>query len=262
MTHDQPDVSEEQAQVKLREIANFADQLMERSGTPQGFTIEAKSPLAGDDSYTDPYQTSHAVKMSITYAADHLHGLCALVLNSGYLHLASPFTVARGALESASAAIWIASPQTRDERVRRTLRWNIQDVKDGNKAADGAGLPVPTSLEDRKKKIEAVAAKRSIPFAVIKNGYSSTEAVEAAERHLNNSFGVLFPWRLASGFAHGRRWSMLAFSETMERTATQHPNVLNIKMENDFGRVLYFAMSAAFAIKGAITLYEQRGTDP
>jgi hypothetical protein len=262
MTHDQPDVSEEQAQTKLREIATFADTLIERSATPQGFAIEPKSSLAGDDMHTDPYQTSHAVKMSITYAADHLHGLCALVLNSGFLHLAAPFTVARGALESASAAIWIASPQSRDERVRRTLRWNIKDVKDGSKAADDAGIPIPTPLADRKRKIEAVAAKRSIPFTEIKNGYTSTEAVEAAEKYVNNPMGVLFPWRVASGFAHGRRWSMLAFSEVMEKAATSTPGVTNVKMENDFSRVLFFAMAAALTIKGAIALYEKRGTAP
>lgn len=34
---------------------------------------------------------------------------------------------------------------------------------------------------------------------------------------------------------------------------------MNLKAENDYDRVLFFAMAAALAIQGAIALYEERG---
>jgi hypothetical protein len=104
--------SEEQTRAKWLEIATLAEMLTERSGTENGFSISPGSPLSGDDRHCQPYHVSHAVKVSITSAVDHLHALCALVLRSGFLHLAAPATLARGALECASAAVWMASPRS------------------------------------------------------------------------------------------------------------------------------------------------------
>jgi hypothetical protein len=200
--------------------------------------------------------------MNITSAADHLHATCALVLRTGFLHLAAPATLARGVLECASTAIWIASPITRNERITRALKWNIEDVRDGDRAATGAGLPVPTSLQDRKAKIEAVANKRSLPFRTISGGYRSSDAVKAAEDYLKSPFGVVLPWQLASGFAHGRRWAMLAFADTMQKRTTSDPDVTGIKMESDWTRVLFLGLAAASVLLGAVRLFEQRGAAP
>jgi hypothetical protein len=239
-------------------IATLADKLISRSETAGGFRVAPGSAFAGDDRHCQPYHASHAAMMSITAAADHLHALCALVLQSGFLHLAAPATLARGVLESASAAVWIANPTLRDERITRALKWNVTDIKDGDKAATGAGLPVPTPLQDRLDKVENVALARGLAFKPISGGYKSTEVVIEAEAVLAPPLGVLFPWRLASGFAHGRRWSMLAFADTMQKQATQDPAVSNIKMENDISRVLYLGWAAATVIQGAVRMYDQR----
>jgi hypothetical protein len=148
------------------------------------------------------------------------------------------------------------------ERVERALKWNIKDIKDGNRAAAEAGIPVPTSLQDRIDKVEKVANKRSLPFTPIKGGYTSTEAVKAAEAYLKPPLGGAFPWQLASGFAHGRRWAILAFADTMQKQVTSDPDVSNIKMENDHTKVLYLGMAAAFVVRGAVRVYEERGTAP
>ena len=254
--------SEKQVRATWAKIASLAAKLAERSETENGFSISPRSPFAGDDCHCQPYHVSHAVKMSITAAIDHLHALCALVFQSGFLHLAAPAALARGALECASTAVWIASPSKRDERIERALKWNIADVKDSDRAATDAGIPVPTSLQDRKNKIEAVAVKRSLPFKPISGGYKSSDAVKAAEEFLKPPLGVVLPWQLASGFAHGRRWAMLAFADTMQKQATSDPGVVNIKMENDHAKVLYLGLAAATVVQEAVRLYEQRGTAP
>ncbi len=252
----------ERTQAKWREIATLAEKLAERSGSNTGFVVAPGSPLAGDDLRCDPYHVSHAVQTSITSAIDHLHALCALVVQSGFLHLAAPATLARGVLECASTAVWIASPTTQDERIARALRWNIADVKDGDRAATGAGISVPTSLQDRKDKIEAVATKCSLPFKPISGGYTSSGAVAATETFLKTPFGVLLPWRLSSGFAHGRRWAMVAFADTMQQQANTQTGVVHLKMENDLTRVLFLGLAAAHVAKGAVALFDQRSTAP
>lgn len=251
-------LSDEQVRQKWSEIGVFAEELVDRTGTPNGFAVASGSAFAGDDRHCQPYHASHAVRMSITAAADHLHALCALVLKSGFLHLSAPATLARGALEAASAAVWITSPNLRDERITRALKWNVTDIKDGDKAATEAGLPVPTPLQDRLDKVETVAVARGLTFKPISGGYKSTEAVKEAEAVLAPPLGVLFPWRLASGFAHGRRWSMLAMADTMQKQATKDPGVSNIKMENDYSQVLYLGWAAATVTRGAVRLYDQR----
>ncbi|GLW90280.1 hypothetical protein [Actinokineospora globicatena] len=256
-------VNDQAAMAKWQEISVLASRLVERSGRENGFAIHPRSPLAGDDLHSSPYHVSHAVKINIASAVDHLHGLCALVTSAGVLHLAAPATLARGALECAATAIWIACPTTRDERVTRALKWNIADIKDGDRAATAAGLPVPTSLQDRKNKVEAVAVARGLPFKPISGGYKILDdALASADAYLQSPLHVSFPWQLASGFAHGRRWSTLAFADTMEKKATSQPGVVNIKMENDLSRVLYLGLAAALAVQGAVRLYELRGTAP
>lgn len=141
---------------------------------------------------------SHAVKMEITAAVDHLHALCVLVF-SGFLHLAAPATLARGALETASTAIWIMSPTGRNERITRALQWAVLDIRDSDRATTGAGIPVPTPLQDRLDKVETVAVRRGLDFAKIRVGFTSTHAVTAAEAHtkslrvLSGRFGLTPP---------------------------------------------------------------------
>lgn len=85
--------------------------------------------------------------------------------------------------------------------------------------------------------------------------------VTAAEAHTNSPLGVVLPWRLCSGFARGRRWPHLAFAE-LEKRATADPRVVNVKLENDFDRLLYVAYPAAYAVNSAAKLYELRGRKP
>lgn len=81
--------TDEQAQATWLEIDKQATILMERSENEDGYRPAPKGSLAEDDSHSQPYQVSHALRMNIVSAADHLHAMCALVLRSGFLHLAA-----------------------------------------------------------------------------------------------------------------------------------------------------------------------------
>lgn len=256
-----PRLSDVEIELAWKKIKTLADHLIERSSRKNGFSIESGSPLDGDDKHSLPYQVSHVIRTEITAAVDHLHALSVLVLNSGFIHLAAPATVARGALETASAAIWIMGPAGRDERITRALKWAVQDIKDSDRVATGAGLPVPTSLQNRLNKVEAVAARRGLDFTQIRQGYTSTEAVMAAEAHKNSPLGVVLPWRLSSGLAHGRRWPQLALMD-LEKRSPANSGVMLVKLENDLGKLLAVAYPAAHTLSGTIALFDQRARRP
>lgn len=169
------------------------------------------------------------------------------------LHLASLATLARGALEAASAAVWMLSPKSRDERITRALRWNFQDFRDSNTAFTEVGIQGLKPLTDRLRRIEEVAARRCL---TVTSGYSSTVAVRAAHQFTQSKLGALLPWRLCSGFAHGRRWALLNFSDT-EVVSSPSPHVALLRVTNTEARSLYLAMAAAALVRDAVDLYER-----
>ena len=66
-------------------------------------------------------------------AIDHLHCLRMAMRgpepNSVAVHIQAPFSLARGALENASTAMWLMVPPGRQERIRRRLRYEMASVK-------------------------------------------------------------------------------------------------------------------------------------
>lgn len=215
--------------------------------------------MAGDDHGSEPFLVSHPIRTSLGAAIDHLHALYALVLHSGYLHLHAPASVTRGALECASTAIWLAAPPARDERIRRALCWAGKDIKDGDKAAVGAGYPVPTPVKERIEKLNAAARSRGLAPQAIKNGFSSTEAVEAAKAHLGpGTKDVLLAWRLCSGFAHGRSWSALGFADNVQTPVPGGSDRVTVESGNSYRHVLALAIAADLTVDAAVRLFDLR----
>jgi hypothetical protein len=182
-----------------------------------------------------------------------------LVLDANVLHVAALATLARGSLETSTTAIWMIAPTSRDERITRALQWQVKNIKDGDNAVTEEGLVVPTPRADRLDKVKAVATAQGLDWRVIKDGYTSTRAVSAAQTHSNSPLYLLFAWRLCSGFAHGRPWAYLGYSE-LERNATANADIVNVKMSTDLGRILYLALSAAAALREAEKLFDLRAS--
>lgn len=208
----QPDrLDEAQVKQKWQEIAPLIDRMMARVGTTGEFPVQAGSSLRGDDKASDPYQVSHVVRMCLTAGVDHLHAAKVLVVDQRVIHLAVPASLARGALENLATAYWILGPMRRTERIGRALRWYAKNFKDQETAVAPLNLPNHRSLESTLEKVDAVAQRHGLEAKAIRRGYTSTDAVGFAETSAPNlGLGVVFPWRLCSGFAHGRPWAYLA----------------------------------------------------
>ena len=256
MTNTYPTISEAEIEAKWLEISPLIDRMMERVGTEREFPVSPRSSLAGDDSKSDPYQVSHCVRMCLTAGVDHLHAVKTLIVDQQLLHVAAPFSLSRGALENFAAAFWILHPINRNDRIERTLRWHVKNFKDQEKAVSGLVLPGHRPLEPKLQKLEAIATQRKITTK-LRGGYTSTEAVSYADQYAGVSVGVILPWQLCSGFAHGRPWAYLGASGLEER-ATADPNIKEVKMTSSLGTVLLPALASLHLLQAILRVYQDR----
>lgn len=254
-------VTEAQAWEKWQEIGGLIDVLVRRSKTPGEWSPTAGSSLAGDDRASHPYQVSHAVTQCLVAAIDHAHAVKSLVVDHQVLHTAAPASLARGFLESMATAFWLLHPSQRSERVARAMKWHVRNIHDQAEALGGAStLPAPRRTPgDRVAQAVAIGKAAGVTDSdYIRRGYRPGHAVEYADREAGlQGIGVLFSWRLCSGFAHGRPWAYLGVLE-QQRLDTADPGVLDVRMTNDLARSLYPVLTGMHLTEVVLKLHHRR----
>lgn len=252
-------LSEDEVHQKWQAMSPLIDRMMERVGTKGEFPVAKGSSLAGDDRASNPYQISHALRMCLTAGVDHLHAVKVLILDHGVIHVAAPSSLVRGALENFGAAYWMLGPTSRNDRVLRTLQWYAKNFKDGDRAAVRLNLVGQVPLENKMKKLYAVASKSGMADKSVKAGYNSTEVVTFSEDNAPDlPLGVVLPWQLCSGFAHGRPWAYLGALNREEQVSETDPNLVNVSLTSDLTRVLYPSLAALQLLEQFLRLYETR----
>jgi hypothetical protein len=188
---------------------------------------------------------------------DHLHALKTLVLDAGLLHIAAPSSLARGVLENFAAASWVLTGQSRNQRVERALRWHAKNITDSGRAMADKGIPGFRTLSERWKILDEVADRRNLG-SEYRKGYSSTEVVLAAEEAFPElKLGVLFPWQLCSGFAHGRPWAFQG-GTPREEMDDEDPDMVILKLTPSLSTTLYPTMASVELAQAFLRLYESR----
>lgn len=262
MAEEPATLTEEMVQSKWAEIAPLIDKLNDRTDDRDGFPVLPRSSLARDDEWADPYQVSHAVNACIVAGVDHLHAVKVLIVDAQKLHAAAPASLVRGCLENMATAYWMLHPASRSERVARCLRWHMKNAKDQHRAIGPLGPVDYTPQDERLAKIVAVAERQAgVDVNAVKRGYSSTEAVTYADKNTDSALRVLLPWQLCSGFAHGRPWASLSFSER-EVLPTADPNVMAVRFSTDLTRALYLMCAAMNLTEDLLKLHQQRSRPP
>lgn len=108
------------------------------------------------------------------------------------------------------------------------------------------------------KKLAAIGAEQGVTEKTLKGGYSSTEAVLYAEAVAPNlDLGVSLPWRLCSGFAHGRPWAYLG-SLDLEKKPEPPGGMTRVRITSDLTRALYPNLAALHLLERFLRLYEMR----
>lgn len=247
-----------QVQAAWAKLAPQIDGLMHRMASPDGFDVDPGSELAADDVASSPYQVSHAARSCLAAAVDHLHASKVLAHDSGLLHLAAPATLARGTIETASTGLWILSPDSRQERVRRTLMWHAQNIHDHFRS----GLaPKSSTKSERLARLEVVADRFGLSAKSYKSADSLTQILQTVEAEHPDLSSLLMSWRICSGFAHGRPWVYLGALQ-QEVVAKPEPGVFDIKLTNDSSLALFHILTAALVTERLLKRRQELASPP
>lgn len=208
--------------------------------------VSGGSQLAADDELTAPYRVSHNIANALVSAIDHLHTLDSLLIGAGASHTLSPFTLIRGAIESAAQAAWIASPDEPQLRVTRSLSLSLKEAKDrasayqelaSQRPQPGATLP---DFDEDEAELNGILAKAGFPSKL--KTPSSTQILRDV-RGLVPATSVLSIWQLCSGFAHARQWASDAVLKP--KTAVSLADGVTGKYNRPTMKITVWAMTAA-----------------
>jgi hypothetical protein len=263
----QSDVSAEPGGRRLIELATEIDGWHERFETGHT-TVPAGSPLAGDDRASAPYQVSHAVWMALSHATDNLHAFRMATVSGGPQHYnltTRPYGAypnLRASMENSSAALWMLSPASRNERLLRRFRWYLADGKSRDAVV---GLLGPrtgnTNYTDRVADLQPLVAGRDIDLTACKNRPRFAEIVrEAAPRALFDADGAEAIWRILSGMTHGDMWASLSISDAERLAETADGGVMSMRLTTPVDRLASFCEIVCIFLRRAYRLLDERRT--
>lgn len=191
---------------------------------PDLWKVQPGSSLAGDDSASDPYQISHAVRGQIGVAVDNMHAAVNLLTEANVMHPMAPFSMIRTALETSANATWILQPKARSDRVLRRLRLAFADARDRDQAEADAGLTPNRPIADHIARLQAIGRQSGCDVGKIAATPPSATKILTdadADATMARDRSYLFTWRVSSGMAHGRDWAHMSLLTMEELEATR-----------------------------------------
>jgi len=224
--------------------------------------VEPGSALAGDDSRTDPYQTSQAVWHALSHAVDPLNCLRAVLRDAQAIHMYAPYALVRATVENACAAVWLLHPANRKDRILRRLRFAAADIINGEEAKKLIGTSGPRSLHDRLGQVRKIAERAGVDpeSAATKVGYG--RIVSAASEAISpSSTAVPFVWRACSGITHGDFWTTISMAERVELPGAL-PDVGRFRITANVQNLMYSTFFAVEMTAHGWRLFDERRRAP
>jgi hypothetical protein len=144
-------------------------------------------------------------------------------------------------------------------RIERTLRWYVRNALDQSEALAEMDVSTRRSRDHMIDSLEQAMLAR-VPRLPrnFSRGYYSTGVVKYVEAHREDAgLGVLTPWRICSGFAHGRPWVALGLLER-EEFPTDEPGVMHLRLTSDGMRTLMGPLAAMHLLEDVLRLFAGR----
>ena len=263
MAVDEDSQLSEEVKLRLAETFPAIGTWLERTSSLSG-RPEQGSSLSKDDTLAHPYQISHAVIGALVSAVDHMDALRTLVQNARVVHARAPYTLLRGALENAAAAVWLLAPKNRTERILRRLRWQMEDAHNGVKAAGLINVPTALSRDEWKSKLADVARACGVPEetagkAVNEPARFGTIVKEAGDA-VQGLGNAQFYWMVTSGIAHAQTWAVLSALERVEVPGAPAGSV-GLKLSASENLLLVTWMASARMVREGWRLLDERSTN-
>jgi len=257
---------DEQDTTHLAEILSVLSQVEAWSARigarPDGPHPAPRSPLCGDDRKAHPYEVSHSAWLFLSHSVDHLASLLALLGIAGFVSMYAPFTLVRGALENACAAMWLLQPDAQDDRLERRLRLAADDIRNGEQMKELLRQTGPRSEQERMDQVREIARSAGLGVARATKKASYYEIVRAADQSHSAGGRAVATWKLCSGYAHGDLWPTLGASRRTEMAVGPVEGVGAFMIEADLRLLLSVTALAVDLTRRGWQLYDQRCQAP
>lgn len=217
-----------------------------RAGAPAAW-----SELAADDAALGWMQLSHQIQAVLGLASDNLRAVGEMILDEGtiVLPMYAHYSILRSALEASAVAKWILIPDEQHQRLTRSLRARMDDMKRDRELHDetlhAAALhgKVPPDLLRRaaedfdassrktKQKIREIAGEQSLPWGTVTSGLPGMVNILRAVGRADEVPGqfVSATWKTMSGLAHASA-SRLTRDSAMEILSETDAGIINARL--------------------------------
>ncbi|MFP3965172.1 hypothetical protein SMC26_22855 [Actinomadura fulvescens] len=157
----------------LRKLAALLDKAQQRreqtENDPNASNVAARSPLAGDDAKTHPFDLSGYAWHALTVATDHLECLRASVFGppvDGHIEARiqthAQSSLVRGAIENGARAVWLLGPKGRPIRMTRRLALQRKEVKGSYRMRELVNQPAARTKDEALARVNDLLAALKI----------------------------------------------------------------------------------------------------
>ncbi|TFC65924.1 hypothetical protein E3T25_08820 [Cryobacterium sandaracinum] len=235
--------------------------------------VDDRSSLRLDDRYLGRWRTGSLHGTAMSASVDALLAvqtiLESVLAGTGALPMSALYPMIRAALESASLAIYLLEPVSRDERLRRSYMVAVEDAKYFDTFQISLGNLNSRSKSLAQAEIRALIATRpslgdpaDFPFTTVT--YSDTvkkaEVAITADPAIPTSarMALLAWWKLLSGLSHGKQWAFVEAMERSEAVVDVENQSAQIRMTSSIAAVALVTQRAIEALETALNLYGRR----
>lgn len=163
------------------------------------------SLLHAVDAMTEPHQVTHLLGYFLHTAVDHLHALKMLLADAKAQHTFAPYTLIRGAIEAASAALWLLQDGDPQKVIHRAMRLEYMNLGDQRRAARTVEANAEYD-EEQLKLLREVLTRNGMTIRDVKQSVSATMCVRTTDEDFHAPTAYL-TWQMCSAAAHGRHWA-------------------------------------------------------
>ena len=235
--------------------------------------VDERSSLRLDDRYLGRWRTGSLHVTAISASVDALLTVQTILepvlAGQGALTMSALYPVIRAALESASLAIYLLEPASRDELLRRSYLVAAEDAKYHDTYQESLGNPTSHQRAVVQEEVRALIATRPSlgdPAAFQFTTVIYSDTVKKAELaitadpavHTTARMALLAWWKLLSGLSHGKQWAFVEAMERNEAVVDVENQSAQIRMTSSVAAVALVTRRAVEALETALHLYGRR----
>ncbi|ANF31884.1 hypothetical protein A0130_09545 [Leifsonia xyli] len=230
--------------------------------------VQAGSTLAVDDRFLGRWRAGGLQGGAMAASLDALL-TARMVLEAGTLPMTALYPVFRAAIENASLAIYLLSPDARDDRLVRAYGIAADEAQkqfafqaslgqDGASARDQILSEIRNLVEARGTLGDAKAFRpmNSTHTLIVKSADEVIERDPAIAHHQRMPLVAI--WQLLSGMSHAKQWALITALHRTEAIVNEEDQTAHVKLTSGTELVALVMNRAVEALEVALRFHGRR----